>query len=101
RAEVEDGGIGANHPDGGRGFHDAAASCEPELREFVISGKAGELVPVIVNRIDMRVVGPFQIAGKLKVVRWVGKNEINRLRRQLRYPGDAVADKNAVRLGIL
>ena len=90
--------IGAYHPNGGGRFHHAPAGGQPTSREIVIGGKAGELVPVVIDGIYARIVGPLQIAGKLEIVRWIGKDEIDRGRRQLRHPGDTVADKNAVRL---
>jgi len=93
--------IGADDPNRGGRFHDATAGGEPAPREVVIGGKACELVPVVVDRIDAGVVRSFQIAGELEIVRWIGEDEIDGSRGQLRHSGDAVADKNAVRLRTL
>ena len=66
--------------------------------EIVIGGEARELVPVVVDGIDARIVRPLQIAGELEIVRRIGKDEVDGSRRQLRHLGDAVADENAVGL---
>ncbi len=98
RADAEDVVIGADHPDGAGRLQHAAAGGEPGFGEIVIGGEAGELVPVVGDRIDVRIVRALQIAGELEIVRRIGEHQIDGTRRQLRHLGDAVADQNAVLL---
>ena len=64
----------------------------------VVGREAREFVPVVIDGIDARVVRALQIARELEIVGRVGEDEIDGSRRQLRHPGDAIADKNAMRL---
>ena len=79
-------------------LHHAPAGGEPGAGEFVIGGEARELVPVVVDGVDARIVRALEIACELEIVRRVGEDEIDGGRRQLRHFGDAVADQNAMRL---
>ena len=76
----------------------AAAGGEPALGEFVVAREAVELVPVVSDRIDMRIVRPFEIVGELEIVGRVGEYQIDTRRRQLRHLGDAVANQDAMLL---
>ena len=55
-ADAEDVVIGTDHPQGTRGLQDAAAFRKPALGEAVIGLEAFELVPVVVNRVDLALV---------------------------------------------
>ena len=54
-ADAEDVVIGADHPDRRRRLHQAAAGQEPGAGEVVVGRERGELVPVVVDRIDVRI----------------------------------------------
>ena len=77
------------------GFITRLAGAEPALREFVIVLESRELVPVVVDRVDARIVRALQIAGELQIVGRIGEDEVHGIRRQLRHLGGAVADQNA------
>jgi len=76
-ADAEDIVIGADHPQRPVGLQGAAAFGEPCPGEFIIGGKARKLVPMVVNRVDLALVGPRQVAGKLQVVRRIGEDQVN------------------------
>ena len=88
--------VGADHPDGAVGLQDAAALAEPGAREAVVLGEARELVPVIVDAVDHRVVGPEQIALELQIVGRVGEDEIDAFRRQPAQLFQAIAYEHAI-----
>ena len=95
RADAEDVVVGADHPDRAGRLHHAPAGGQPGAGEFVIGGKARELVPVVVDRVDARIVRALEVVGELQIVGRVGEDEIDASRRQLRHLGDAVADEHA------
>ena len=95
RADAENIVVGADHPQRGGRLHHAAAGHEPGAGEIVIGGEARELVPIVVDGIDAGIVGPLEVALELEIVRRIGENEIDGLRRQLCHLGNAVADDNA------
>src|SRR5262249_34534318 len=101
RANTKNIVIGADNPDGGSRLHHAAAGSEPRPGEIVIAGKAAELVPGVADGVDARVIRSLQGVRQLEIVRWVSEDEIDGSRRQLRHSGDAVANKNTVRLRTL
>jgi hypothetical protein len=101
RADTEDVVIGADDPNGRRRFHHAPASRQPGLREIVVGREARELVPVVIDGIDARIVRALEIARELEIVRRVGEHEIDGRRREFRHSGDAIACKNAMRLQTL
>ena len=76
-ADAEDIVIGADHPQRPVGLQGAAAFRQPRPGEFIIGGKARELVPMVVNRVDLALVGPRQVAGKLQGVRRIGEDQVN------------------------
>ena len=96
RADAKDVVIGADHPQRRLALHHAPTCDEPSAGEVVVSDKTRKLVPVVVDRIDARVVGTLEVALQLQVIGGIGENEINRFRRQLCHLGNAVADENAV-----
>ena len=77
RADAENIVIGADHPDRAGGLQHAAAGGEPGFGEFVVGGEAGELVPVVGDRIDVRIVRALEIAGELEIVRRIGEDQID------------------------
>ena len=81
-ADAENIVVGADHPQRRRRFHDAAAGEQPGAGEIVIGGKGGELVPVVVDGIDMGFVGALEIALELQIVGRICKHQIDRTCRQ-------------------
>ncbi len=75
--------IGADHPQRGGRLHHAPAGDEPGAGEVVIGRKAGEFVPVVIDRIDAGIVGTLEIAAQLQIIGRVGEDQIDALRRQL------------------
>jgi hypothetical protein len=96
RADAKNVMIRADHPQRRLTLHHAPARDEPSAREVVVGDKARELVPVVVDCIDARVVGTLEVALQLQVIGGIGENEIDRFRRQLCHLGNAVADQNSV-----
>ena len=88
--------IGADHPQRRRRLHHPAAGGEPGAREVIVGRKARELVPVVVDGVDMAVVRTLEVALELEVVGRIGKNEIDGSRCEMRQAGDAVADHDAM-----
>ena len=68
---------------------------QPGAGEIVVGGEARELVPVVVDRVDARIVGTLEVALQLQVIGRIGEDQVDALRRQLRHLGDAVADQDA------
>ena len=93
--------VGADHPERGGGLHYPATGKEPGTGEIVVGLEAGELVPVVVDGIDVGMVGALEIPLQLQIVRRIGKHQIHGARRQLRHFGDAVAHKDAGSFGRL
>ena len=81
------------------GFITRRAAVEPRSGEGVVFGEIGELVPVVVDRVDEALVGARKRAFELKIVGRVGEDEIDRSGRQLLHFGDAVADEDDVARG--
>ena len=69
--------IGADHPQRGGGLHHAAAGGEPGAGEIVVGGETGELVPIVVDGVDARIVGTLEVALELQIVRRIGEDEID------------------------
>ena len=82
RADAKDVVVGADHPDRRRRLHQAAAGQQPGAGEIVIGGKRRELVPVVIDGIDMGFVRALEIALELKIVRRIGKDQIDGTGRQ-------------------
>ena len=77
------------------GLSTRRAGGEPGAGEIVVGLEARELIPVVVDRIDLGIVGTLEVAGKLQIVRRVGEDQIDRGGRQFRHFGDAIADENS------
>ena len=72
-------------------------SDEPCLGEIVIAGKVRELVPVVINCIDLALVGARQVAIELQVVRRVSEHKVHRCPRgSSSVARDAVANQDLV-----
>jgi len=93
--------IRADHPQRGVRLHHPAAGGEPGAGEIVVGGEARELVPVVIDRIDPRIVRALEIAGQLQIVGRIGEHEIDARRRHLGHGGNAVADQDARRRSLL
>ena len=91
RAHPEDVVIAADHPDRPIGLEQAARGGQPVPGELVIGGKARELIPMIIDRIDLAVVRPMQFALQLKVVGRIRENQIHRVGRKRVHLFDAIA----------
>ena len=63
---------------------------------FVIERETGELVPVIIHRIDLGIVRPMQVAAQLQVIGRVGKNQVDAAFGQRIHDLDAIARQNPV-----
>ncbi len=94
---TEDVVIAANNPDRAIGFQQATGrfltTC---VGKFIIDLKAGKLVPFIVNRVYLGIVGAHQIATQLQVIRRVRKDQVNLLCRKRIHRLDTVAIKDRV-----
>ena len=95
-ADAEDVVVGADDDDRGRGLHQPPDGGEPAAREGVILGEIGELVPVVVDRVDQALVGPRKRAFELQIVRGIGEHEVDRGFGKRVHLLDAVADQNDV-----
>ena len=98
RADAEDVVIGADHPQRAGGLQHAPAGGQPGAGEFVVGREARELVPVVVDGVDLGIVGTLEVALELQIVRRIGEDEIDAVGRQLRHLGDAIADDDAGRI---
>jgi len=88
--------VGADHPNGAVRLEDAAAFAEPGAGETIVVGKAGKLVPGIVDAVDHRVVGAEQLAFQLQIVGRIGEHEVDALVGEPRQLLQAIADEDAV-----
>ena len=82
------------------GFITRRAAVEPGARERVIFGEIGELVPVVVDRVDQALIGAGERAFELQVIGRIGEDEIDRGLGQPRHLGHAVADQDRVALSV-
>ena len=69
----------------------AARGEQPGAGEGVVGLEAVELVPVVVDGVDLRLVGAVQIAVELQIVGRIGKDHVDRFFGQPVERGDAVA----------
>ena len=98
RPDAEDIVVRPDHPERRRALHDAPAGDQPGAGKIVVGGKARELVPGVVDRVDARIVRTLEVALQLQVIGRVGKNEVDRFRRQRCHLGNAVTDQNSAAL---
>jgi hypothetical protein len=90
-ADAEDVVVRADDPDRAVVLEDAARRLQPRFGEAVVGGEVGELVPLVVDRVDLGVVRADELALELKIVRRVGEDHVDRRLRQLVHRGDAIA----------
>ncbi len=95
-ADPEDVVIAADHPDRAVVLQDAAALGQPGAGELVVGLEALELVPLVVDRVDLGVVGTQEITAELQIVRRVREDQVDRPVRQLAQRLDAVAQNDGV-----
>ncbi len=98
RADAEDVVVGADDPKGGGGLHYAAAGEQPGAGEIVIGREARKLVPIVVDRVDLRIVRALEVVLELQIVGGIGEDEVDRGGRKLREFRDAVADQDAIEI---
>jgi hypothetical protein len=89
--------IRADDPQRAGVFQHPAAGREPGAGEGVVFGETAELVPGVVDRVDLALVGAVQVVLQLQVVGRVGKNQIDRGFGQLGENFDAVARQDGVK----
>ncbi len=77
RSDPENIVVGADDPERGVGLHHAARGQQPGAGEMVVIGEAGELVPVVVDGIDQRMVRPCQRIFELKIVGGVREHQVH------------------------
>ena len=82
RPDAEDIVIGADHPQRAGVLQHAARLAQPFAGEAVVFGEAGELVPVIVDGVDLGIVGTAQLVLELKIVGRIGEDQIGAAFRQ-------------------
>ena len=97
RADAENIVIAADHPKRTVIFQDALGLGHPLDGELIIGLEAGELVPGIVDGIDLGIVGPVQIAAQLQIIGRVGKDQIHRLVRDLGHLRDTITEYQGFR----
>ena len=88
--------VAADHPDRTIRLKQTARRLQPLAGEFVVCGKAIELVPMVINCIDLGVVRAVQIAAQLKVVGRVCEDQIDAALRKRIHHLDAIAVKDRV-----
>ena len=96
RADAEDVVIGADHPERRVLLHHAAHGDKPGAGERVVVGKARELVPVVVDRVDEALVRTRERLFELEIVGRIREDHVHALGRKLLQIGDAVAEKNLI-----
>jgi len=88
--------VGADHPDRAIRLQNAAASEQPCTGERIIDFKGGELVPLVIDGIDQRLIGTVQRAAELEIIRRICKDRIDGVIRQGFQSGDAIAFDDGV-----
>ncbi len=73
RADAENVVVGTDDPKRRARLHQAASGNEPGAGEIVICGETREFVPVVVDCVDAGIVGTFEIALELQIVRRIGE----------------------------
>ena len=95
-ADAEDVVVGADHPDRAVRLQHPASRQQPGAGKGVVGCEAVELVPVVVDRVDLGLVGAEQFAVELKIVGRVGEDDVDRLVRQTFERRHAIALENGV-----
>src|SRR6516164_3560417 len=94
--DAEDVVIAADHPERTFRLQHPAASAKPCGGEVVVCCKTSELVPFVVDAVDLLVVGPKQFVVDLEIVRRIGENEIDALLGEFCQLLHAVPDNDLV-----
>ena len=95
-ADAKDVVIGADHPQRAVLAQQPVALGQPVSGECIVGGEIGEPVPLVVDAVHQTVVGPPQLAAQLQVIRWIGKDAVDRRRRQHAHQLHTVAPQNLV-----
>ena len=82
--------VAANNPQGAVIFEDTPAFFQPCLTQLIISSETVKLVPVIIYRINNRLIRPGQIARQLQIIWRISKDQINAFVRQISKPIHAI-----------
>ena len=104
RADAEDVVVAADHPQRALGLEHAPRRAEPGAGEGIVARKAcpegirglGELVPVVVDRVDAAVVGTQKLAAQLQIVGRIGEHHVDGRFGQASHQLDAVAYQDVV-----
>ena len=80
----------------GVALHHSPRGGQPVAGESVVGGEVGELVPVVVDRVDHALIGARQRAFELQVVGRVGEDQIDASFGEFVHLLDAVADEDDV-----
>ena len=88
--------IAANHPDRTIRFQKATRGRQPRFGEIVVNLKAFELVPIIVDGIDLGIVRAVKITTQLKIIRRVSKDQVNTALGQAVHDVDAITIKDTI-----
>src|SRR5262249_60580759 len=91
--------MGPAPPRRGGGLQPPPARDQPGAGEIVVGQKARELVPALVDGVDLGFIGALELALELEVIRRIGEYEVDAGRRQRRQLRNAVADEYATRFG--
>ena len=96
RPDAKDVVVRADDHDGAVRLHRPPGGAEPSPRERVVFGEIGELVPVVVDRVDQALIRPRKSALELQIIGRIGEDEVDRSGREPIHLGDAVADQDCV-----
>src|SRR5690606_30025911 len=88
--------IAADHPDAAARLEDALCFLEPRMGKTVVGSETVELVPIIVDRVDLASVGTGEIAPELEIIRRVCKDDVDRSCGERAHRLYAIALQDAV-----
>jgi hypothetical protein len=95
-ADAEDVVIGADHPDGAVRLQNAARREQPCAGEGIVSLETLELVPMVIDRVNLGLVRPMQCAFQLQIVGRIGKDHVHRFVGKGFEGGNTIALDDAV-----
>ena len=99
-ADAENIVIAADHPDGAIRLEHAARLLHPLPGEEVIIVETADLIPVIIDRVDLGIVGAVQIAAELEIIGRIGEDEIDAGIGKRFHHFDAFAFQNLINRGL-
>jgi hypothetical protein len=88
--------VGADDPDRSVGLEQPARGGQPGAGKLVVDLEARELVPLVVDSVDLGIVRTVQVALELQVVRRVCKNQIDGAFRKAVHHLDAITGQNLI-----